>query len=101
MNKNKYYVSVQAGTVIQDRGASGYEFDIEATPKEADQLLELMETGQDEESKNFIRAGTPYIPYHNDKENDVHDEHLKHVYQVIYTLGTAETKNHIEKMKIL
>ncbi len=101
MDKNKYYVSVQAGTVIQDQSASAYEFEIEATPKEADQLLELMEIGEDAELKNFIRAGTPYIPYHNDRENDVHDEHLKHVYQVIYTLGTAETKKHIEKMNIL
>jgi hypothetical protein len=101
LEKSIYYVSVQAGTVLQNQGEAAYEFEIEATAKEADKLLELLEMKQETEEDTFLRAHVPNVPYHFDQENDVHDEHLKGVYRFIYGVGTPETKQFLEENQII
>lgn len=101
MDKSKYYVSVQAGTVLHNQGDAAYEFEIEATAKEADKLLELLEMKQETEEDTLTRGSIPGVPYHFDQENDIHDEHLKGVYQFIHGLGTPETKQFLEENKII
>jgi len=63
MEKQTYYVSVQAGTVLEDKEAAGYEFEIQATEKEIEQLMELFEYREEAENANFRRAMIPGIPY--------------------------------------
>lgn len=101
MDKTKYYVSVQAGTILENQGDATYEFEIEATPEEILKLEELFEERLDVEDDNYIRAHIPGVPYHHDSPNDQYDRSLNNIYSLIYELGTADTKKHIESMHIL
>ncbi|MBP1157200.1 MULTISPECIES: hypothetical protein [unclassified Paenibacillus] len=101
MNKSKYYVSVQAATILENQGDAAYEFEIEATPEEILKLEELFEERLDIEDDNYIRAHIPGVPYHHDAPNDQYELSLHDIYSLVYDLGTAETKKHIESMQIL
>lgn len=101
MDKRKYYVSIQAATILENQGDAAYEFEIEATPKEAAKLGELMEIQKDYDFETFFRTPVPGIPYHHDEANDGYDAATKHVFAKIHELGTVETKQHIEQMGIL
>lgn len=99
--KKTYYVSVQAGTMLEDKGAAAFEFEIRATEKELDKLRLVFEEMEDAASDTFFRSGIPGVPYHHDQENDVYDDAMVRVYRMIHELGTPETKKHIEEMGIL
>ncbi|MCM3271375.1 hypothetical protein [Paenibacillus elgii] len=101
MDKKNYYVSVQSKTIMQHQGDAAYELEIEATPEEVIKLKELFEDVEYAEELTFSRAHFPGIPYHHDKENDAYDSYLKNVYQTLYSLGTDETKKHIQTMNVL
>jgi hypothetical protein len=97
LDKSKYYVSVQSGSILEDQGATPYEFEINATEREVEKLRELLDTKWEADRLTFLRAPVPSIPYHHDHENDVYDNHLTDVYRMIYELGTEQTKKHIEQ----
>lgn len=101
MRKQRYYVSVQAGTVMLNQGDAAYELEIEATEEEVLALQKLFEQLNASEFDTFIRAHIPAVPYHYDRENDVYDAHLKKIYELIYQLGTKETKEHIKSMGLI
>jgi putative cell wall-binding protein len=101
MDKSKYYVSVQAGTILPDKGAAAYEFEIEASHEEINKLRELMDEQTDADNAAYWRAHVPVIPYHYDSENDIYDEYLRNIYQKIYELGTEETKRQMEESNLL
>lgn len=101
MEKTKYYVSVQARSILADQGAAAYELVILASDREAEQLQELFDNELNAEDSTFIRAVIPGVPYHMDDENDAYDYYLIEIYKKIYELGTDETRSHIEKMNIL
>lgn len=101
MDKNKYYVSVQAGTIMANQGDAAYEFEIEATPEEIVKLQELFEDQYYIENDNFLRTHAAGVPYNYDASNDAYDMGLHDIYSLIYELGTPETKKHIESMQIL
>lgn len=98
MDKQTYYISVQSGSILQDRNADEFEFQIEATEKEIEQLLELFEYREAAENANFRRSFIPGIPYHQDEANDIYDAGMRAVYQMVHRLGTEETKKQIEDM---
>jgi hypothetical protein len=101
MERKTYYVAVGSGEIHEDKTVASYEFEIEATEEEAEQLSELFETTNSASHHSFWRSHTPYVPYHHDAENDAYDEALKAVYKKIHELGKPATKNHIETMNIL
>ncbi len=101
MEKKKYYVSVQAESILEDQAAAAYELEIEATEKEVSQLQELFDKKGTEDNYSYLRAHLPTFSYHQDKENDAFDYYLKEIYQKLYDLGTEETKRHIEGMGVL
>ncbi|WP_166238513.1 hypothetical protein [Paenibacillus turpanensis] len=101
MDKKKYYVSVQAGTVMENQGDSSYELEIEATPKEVEDLQELFEGQSWVNERAFWRAHVPGVEYHHDAVNDYYDDYLVEIYRKIYELGTRETREHIQSMNIL
>ncbi len=101
MNRTKYYVSVQAHSILADQGAAAYELEIQASDREVEQLQELFDTLIKAEDGTFIRGMTPGVPYHIDDENDTYDFYLIEIYRKIYEIGTAETRSHIEQMNIL
>ncbi|MEX2415525.1 MAG: hypothetical protein WD424_05225, partial [Paenibacillaceae bacterium] len=98
MEKTKYYVSVQANSILAEQGAASYELEILATDQEVEQLQELLYSKWDAGDSTFIRGMTPGIPQHIDDENDTYDYYLIEIYKRIYELGTKETQLHIEKM---
>jgi hypothetical protein len=101
MEKTKYYVSVQAQSILSEQGAAAYELVILATDREVTQLQELFDNEEVAENATFFRGMAPGIPYHIDNENDVYDYYLIEIYKKIYELGTPETRSHIEGMHIL
>jgi hypothetical protein len=100
VDRANYYVSVQAGTVLSQKGAASYEFEIEATPAEAEELTRWMNRRLEHNAENWIRAQLPGIPYHQDEVNDEADEHLKETYRRIEHLGTEQTKQQLARMRI-
>lgn len=101
MEREKYYISVQSRTIMKNQGDATYELEIVATPEEILQLENLFETQEDFELETFVRAHYPAVQYHHDNSNDGYDMVLKEIYQKLYSLGTQETKKHIESMNIL
>lgn len=101
MDKQKYYVSVQAGTIMSNQGEAAYELEIKATPEEIEKLKELFEERTGFDDLSFFRAHLPGIPYHLDEENDGHDYYLASIYRMIYDLGTQETQEFIKTMNVL
>lgn len=101
MDRSIYYVSVQANTVLSQKGAASYEFEIEATSSEADELARWLNKSLELNTNNWVRAQLPGIPYHQDEVNDEADEHLKETYRRIERLGTEQTKKELARMGIL
>jgi hypothetical protein len=100
MDKRRYYVSVQAGTVLAGQGDSGYEFEIDATVEQVDQLQRQFEQLSERSEAAMFRATAVTIPYHHDAENHAYDDSLIDIYKALHKLGTEETKRHIEKMGV-
>ncbi len=99
--KNTYYVSIQAMKIMEHKGDAAYEFEIIASPEEVEALKEIITHMANADHASYWIGHIPYIPYHLDKENDQYDRSLIDAYQMIYDLGTDETKNHITSMNIL
>ncbi|CAM3413666.1 hypothetical protein [Marinicrinis lubricantis] len=100
--KKTYFVSVQANSILEEKGSAAFEFEIQATDQELDQLAALFEEKEDSENATFRQAGISSVPYHElDDANDTYDATMIDVYKKIYELGTEETKRHIEQMGIL
>ncbi|MBS4200098.1 hydrolase [Bacillus sp. FJAT-49732] len=81
--------------------ASPWEFKIQATDDEITRLRQIFDSSQDNSVDDFLRAHIPFVEYHNDSTNDIHDENLINVYEMIHQLGDEEARNHIESMGIL
>jgi hypothetical protein len=100
MEKKRYFVSVQAGTVMENKGDAAYEFEIEASADEVEALRKLFEQRDSYDIDSFWRSHIPAIPYHLDMENDHYDKCMGDIYAWIQKLGTEETKQHIASMNL-
>ncbi|MFD2673459.1 hypothetical protein [Marinicrinis sediminis] len=100
--KKMYYVSVQAHSVLEEKGAASFEFEIMATDREIEKLSALFEDVEQAENATFRQTPVPSVPYHElDDANDFYDSTLCEVYAKIHELGTTQTRQHIESMNIL
>ncbi|MBO9598376.1 MAG: hypothetical protein J7559_11245 [Cohnella sp.] len=95
MEKNRYYVSMQSRSIMRDQSQASYEYEIEATESELIRLRSKMDELEDADHATFFRTATPGLPYHHDPENDEYDRAIKACYDMIFQLGTDETKQHI------
>ncbi|MFK7695603.1 hypothetical protein [Paenibacillus sp. HJGM_3] len=100
MEAHPYYVSVQAGTILDNQGDAAYEFQINATEEEVSYLHNLLMELQDWEKAIYLRAPLPSIPYHDDEENVGYDSTLKKIYAYIHKLGDEEAKRTIDAMDL-
>ncbi|MDQ0343413.1 hypothetical protein J2S14_002228 [Lederbergia wuyishanensis] len=100
-NKKTYYISVGAGEIMSVPNASPWEFKIQATDDEITRLRMYFDNNQENSMYDFLRAHVPYVEYHNDSTNDIHDENLIKVYEMVHQLGDEEARNHIKSMGIL
>jgi hypothetical protein len=99
--KNKYFVSVQARTILPNEGDAAYELEIEATPEQAGQLNELFELMEEEDNDTYLRLHNPAVVYQSDNVTEPFSQSLQDVYRKIYELGTPETRSHIKSMHII
>ncbi|RAP77833.1 hypothetical protein [Paenibacillus montanisoli] len=97
--RKPYYVSVQAGSILEDPEAAAYELAITANEEELNRLQELFEeyaTMDEAQTGHFFI--TPYSSASDRQMNAGTDGILIDIYRLLYELGTPETKNHIATM---
>lgn len=100
--KQSYYVSVQAKTILPNPNDGPYEFEIKATPREVRQLVELFQAETRADLENNSRALLdPEIIANELVSMKMVDQFLMMAYRLIHRLGTPETKEHIESMNVL
>jgi rubrerythrin len=101
MEKKTYYVTVQSGEIMDDPTAFNYDFVIEASEEEYDQLKELFEDTADAEEATYTHSFSVSLSTYYNEENTTYDNSLREIYKKLHELGTIETKRHIETMNIL
>lgn len=101
MDKSTYYVSVQSRSVLTERGASTYEWEIEATPEEADQVRIELDMLQEKDERAFPGYVFPWPDTPEQSTNSLFQSSLDRVYSTIYRLGTSETRSQMEQFRLL
>ncbi|CAM3783679.1 MULTISPECIES: hypothetical protein [Paenibacillus] len=101
MDKSTYYVSVQSRSVLTEQGASPYEWEIEATPEEADQVRIELDMLQEKEEEAFPGYVFPWPDTPEQSTNTLFQTSLDRVYRTIYRLGTPETRQQMEELRLL
>jgi len=102
MEKRRYYVSVQARTMVPNQGDAPYELEIDATEDEAERLGRIFdEIDKYDEALGVQTAFIAPITDMNHENKSGYDYFLKQAYKLIYDLGSEETREHIHSMHIL
>lgn len=101
MEKKPYYISMQSRTIMENKGDAAYELEINATPEDIEKLSTIFEEMGNFDQGSFIKAHALAYPYHLDPENDGYDYYLREAYDLLYELGTSQTKQHMEKAGLL
>ena len=101
MDRRRYYVSVHSKSIMENQGDGAYEFEVEATPEELDELRDLFADLEIDENKTAFRGALqPAKPYHLDGENDAYDDDLNEIYNLLLRIGTEETVRHLNGMRL-
>ncbi|MCA0755303.1 hypothetical protein KP806_09595 [Paenibacillus sp. N4] len=97
-----YYVSVQAGQILEDRQAAAYELEVRLNGREHTKLRELFdELSSMDEAQTFHFVHTPYGTASDGEMNAGYDGIIQSIYRKLYEHGTDDTKRHIESMGVL
>ncbi len=97
MDKRKYYVSVHGRSVLMDRGATTYEWEIEATEEQAQEIRRLMELVKDKEEDAFLGFTFPWPDTPELVVNTTYQNALDDVYQRIYEWGSMDTRKQMKE----
>jgi len=90
---------VQAGSVLEDPTVASYELEIRANEEELNKLQELFEEmSSADEAQAFHFHKHPYGSAPVERMNSMTDQYIVDIYKLLYRLGTAETKEHIDSM---
>ncbi|TYP73889.1 hypothetical protein BCM02_106168 [Paenibacillus methanolicus] len=99
LERKTYYVSVQAGSVLEDPAVAAFELEIRANEEELDQLEELFDDLATEDEAEVVHFHKhPFGSADTDHLSDGVDSILVEIYKLLYDLGTPETRVHIAKM---
>lgn len=107
MEKQTYYVTVDIGSnagQIRDQlslNDPNYDFEIEATEEEIHQLEELFERIEEDDFQTFLVAHLPYRTKERAELSREEDKKISQIYQMIYRLGTEETKKQMRESGII
>lgn len=101
MNKEKYYVSLASREISRSRYHNNDDFTIYATAQEVERLRSRLDDMYHTDLNSFWRSHIPIKSYHDDKENEVYDQEITHVFQMLYELGDDYTKEYIIGIGIL
>lgn len=103
-DRRKYYVAIHSGEtmgeILQESDASSFQFEIEATDQELQQLNNLIGNNSVEDMETFWDSHIPFLSYNQNRENDGYDRTLQQLYNLVYRLGTDSTKRKMEEMGI-
>lgn len=77
------------------------QLEVRGTEEEIDMLLHMLEQLKRDDELTQFRAPIPYKSADHDKATDQFNDDLLKLYQLIYHLGTENTKAHIDDMNIL
>lgn len=98
-DKKTYYISVQAGQILQSPEEAAYELVIRGSQEDVAKLEELFEElSSMDEAETFHFAKSPYGTAGNSEINRGSDDILLDIYRHLYQCGTDETKRHIATM---
>ena len=101
-SKKTYYVSVQAGQMLEDSESAAYELIIEADDEQRSRLEELFqELSSMDEYQIGQYAWSRYAATSDAEINAGYDYLLHRIYSLLYDCGTESTRQHIESMGIL
>ncbi|WP_211746342.1 hypothetical protein [Paenibacillus sp. Marseille-Q4541] len=101
MQKSLYFVSVGGRSVLGDQRAASYEWIIQATPEQAENLQGLLSLMQEKEEEAFPGYVFPWPDTEEASVNVLYEEALQNVYNEIYRLGTNETRSHLSQYGIV
>ncbi|WP_424768105.1 hypothetical protein [Paenibacillus sp. sgz302251] len=100
--RKPYFVSVQAGQILEDPKAAAYELEVFLNEEEHIKLRELLdELSSMDEAQTFHFAATPFETNDDNQLNAGYDGILQQIYRQLYENGTDKTKQHIESMQLL
>lgn len=100
-DRQPYYVSVQAGQILEDQAAAVYELEIVASEQEVAQLRELFEELSTMDEASMFHFGRTFMETNSDQAmSGPCDDIINEIYRKLYKYGTAETKRHIESMQL-
>ncbi len=106
MEKKTYYISMAFGTrageirTRKDENSALFEYEIEATPEELDQLEKLFTKVGETDFTTFAKAHIPFLD-NEAKENLQEDDGIRRIYRLLYQLGTEDTKNKLREAGIV
>lgn len=101
MEKRTYYISVETGQILEDKEAASYEFEVEATEEEINQLREIFDQKYKKNVETFVDIHFPHLFDEVGGDVQNYNKQLLHVYQNIYQLGTNATRKQIKESDIL
>ncbi|NHM32257.1 hydrolase [Neobacillus terrae] len=95
-----YYLDIATGEIMMDPNWD-WTFRLQATDDEIDLLREMLDEEYETDWEAFSRAHVPFLEYHKSSPNNEYDDRMVYIYAMIYKLGDAEAKRHVEEMGIL
>ncbi|GGE25979.1 hypothetical protein GCM10011571_30140 [Marinithermofilum abyssi] len=105
MDKKKYYVSVHSGEISgeisQQKGASPYQFEIEADEDEVRDLHALMTRNAEADTKTFWISHIPFLSKDQKGQSADYEDTLQSIYDRVYQLGTDTTKRQMKEMNLI
>jgi len=101
MEKKTYYINLGSMEISPLKYGNNEELVIYATENEAKELRGKMEKMDDANLRSFFRAHVPFRPYHNDEQNDDYDNGMTEALQMVYDLGSEETRRYITETGVL
>ncbi|MGO4693295.1 hypothetical protein AB4Z50_03345 [Paenibacillus sp. 2TAB26] len=98
--RKHYFVSVQAGQILEDPQAAAYELEIIMNENEYTKLRELFdELSSMDEAEMFHFSYSPFGSASDGEINAGYDQLIERIYRQLYEFGTDTTKQHIESMQ--
>ncbi|MDQ8739354.1 hypothetical protein [Paenibacillus sp. LHD-38] len=101
-DRKRYYVSVQAGQILEDPQAAAYELEINMNEQEHIKLREMFdELSSMDEAEMYHFSSHPFGSASDSEMSAGYDELIQQIYKQLYEHGTDTTKRHIESMQLL
>lgn len=101
MEKKTFYINMGSMEISSVKYGNNEEFVIYATENEAQTLRGKMSKMDDANLRAYFRAHVPFRPYHNDQQNDDYESGMTEALQMVYDLGSEETKQHIKETGVI